>query len=121
LNLASGTLTRDTPLAGGADATVGAAFDAAVEAANSGSRGDRERIKDVLERINENENTDVCDGQDDDDDGDDGDDDGDTPTSGKMRICHIPPGNPAKRHAITIGASAWPAHRAHGDTIGPCR
>jgi hypothetical protein len=123
LNLAAGTLTRDTPLENEPYATVGAAFDAAVAAANgTGSRGDRERIKDVLDRINNNQNHDECESSDDDDD-DDGDDDGDDddpPASGKMTICHIPPGNPAKRHTITIGASAWPAHRAHGDTIGPC-
>ncbi len=38
----------------------------------------------------------------------------------KVTICHIPPGNPAKKHTISIGASAWPAHQAHGDTEGPC-
>lgn len=38
----------------------------------------------------------------------------------KIEICHIPPGNPGKRKAIRIGASAWPAHEAHGDTTGPC-
>jgi hypothetical protein len=39
----------------------------------------------------------------------------------KVTICHIPPGNPANRHTITIGAPAVPAHiRNHGDTLGPC-
>lgn len=37
-----------------------------------------------------------------------------------VTICHIPPGNPAKKQTITVGASAWPAHQAHGDTQGPC-
>lgn len=39
----------------------------------------------------------------------------------QMTICHVPPGNPSHRVTITIGASAWPAHQAHGDTKGPCQ
>ena len=38
----------------------------------------------------------------------------------KITICHIPPGNPSKKHTISIGESAWPAHQAHGDTKGAC-
>src|SRR6476659_8001022 len=38
----------------------------------------------------------------------------------KVTICHIPPGNPNNAHTITVGASAVPAHLAHGDTLGPC-
>jgi hypothetical protein len=38
----------------------------------------------------------------------------------KVTICHIPPGNPSNAHTITVGASAVPAHLAHGDTLGPC-
>jgi hypothetical protein len=38
----------------------------------------------------------------------------------QMTICHIPPGNPSKKVTLTIGASAWPAHQAHGDTEGAC-
>ena len=38
----------------------------------------------------------------------------------QVTICHIPPGNPSKRRTLTIGASAWPAHQAHGDTEGAC-
>ena len=38
----------------------------------------------------------------------------------KMTICHIPPGNPSKAKTLEIGASAWPAHQAHGDTEGEC-
>jgi len=38
----------------------------------------------------------------------------------KVTICHIPPGNPSKKQTLSIGASAWPAHQAHGDTQGPC-
>jgi hypothetical protein len=38
----------------------------------------------------------------------------------ELEICHFPPGNPANFHTITIGASALPAHLAHGDFGGPC-
>jgi hypothetical protein len=123
LNLAAKTLERSTGLTGEPYSTVGAAFDAAVAAAaNPGtSRDERNRIKDVLERINESQNTaTTCDTlpDDDEDDGDDGD--GEVPPGGKITICHIPPGNPAKAKTLTIGASAWPAHKAHGDTLGAC-
>lgn len=40
--------------------------------------------------------------------------------AGTMTICHYPGGNHNARHTITIGTSAWPAHQAHGDTIGAC-
>jgi len=39
---------------------------------------------------------------------------------GKVTICHIPPGNPANAHTISVGASAVPAHINHGDTLGSC-
>jgi hypothetical protein len=35
-------------------------------------------------------------------------------------LCHLPPGNPANAHTITVGAPAVRAHLAHGDTIGAC-
>ena len=38
----------------------------------------------------------------------------------KVTICHIPPGNPANAHSITVGAPAVRAHLAHGDSIGAC-
>jgi hypothetical protein len=39
----------------------------------------------------------------------------------KVTICHIPPGNPANAHEITISECAVNAHiRNHGDTYGPC-
>lgn len=38
----------------------------------------------------------------------------------KISICHVPGGNLSKGKTITINASAWPAHEAHGDTEGPC-
>jgi len=34
-------------------------------------------------------------------------------------VCHIPPGNSANAHVITVGEAALPAHLAHGDSIGP--
>ncbi|MEQ9029208.1 MAG: hypothetical protein RLP44_10890, partial [Aggregatilineales bacterium] len=43
-----------------------------------------------------------------------------TATEGTVTVCHIPPGNPANAHEITIGASAVSAHLAHGDSVGPC-
>lgn len=40
----------------------------------------------------------------------------------KVTICHIPPGNPATAHTITVGEPAVPAHLAHhSGTLGPCR
>jgi hypothetical protein len=125
LNLAAGTLTRDTPLLGEPDyPTVGAAFDAAVQAASTGAgRADRNRIKDVLDRINNNQNTAACeDGTPDDENvpGPGGPGQPPTPNSGQVTICHIPPGNPANRRTLTVGASAVPAHLAHGDFVGPC-
>jgi hypothetical protein len=117
LNLAAGTLTRETPLTGEPYSTVGAAFDAAVAAAAdpSTSRDERNQIKDVLERINESENVATdCDTLPDDDD------DGEPPPVGKVTICHVPPGNPANAKTITVDGSAWPAHQAHGDTMGAC-
>ncbi len=38
----------------------------------------------------------------------------------KVTICHIPPGNPANAHSITISINALPAHLAHGDSEGAC-
>jgi hypothetical protein len=40
--------------------------------------------------------------------------------AGRATICHVPPGNAGNAHTITIGASAVPAHQAHGDYLGPC-
>jgi hypothetical protein len=38
----------------------------------------------------------------------------------KITICHIPPGSPGKARTISVSASAWFAHQAHGDTEGAC-
>lgn len=43
-----------------------------------------------------------------------------TTPSGKLIICHIPPGNPENKQTIEIDQSALPSHLAHGDTIGVC-
>lgn len=37
-----------------------------------------------------------------------------------VTLCHVPPGNPDAAHTVTVGASAVPAHLAHGDTEGVC-
>jgi hypothetical protein len=37
--------------------------------------------------------------------------------SAKVTLCHLPPGNPANMQLITVGASAVPAHKAHGDGV----
>jgi hypothetical protein len=44
---------------------------------------------------------------------------GDSP-DGRVTVCHIPPGNPANAHTITVGAPAVRAHLRHGDTRGAC-
>jgi hypothetical protein len=38
----------------------------------------------------------------------------------KITICHYPPGNTENPQQIEIPLSAWPAHQAHGDVLGPC-
>ncbi len=43
-----------------------------------------------------------------------------TTASGKVVMCHVPPGNPANAHSITISPSAVDAHLAHGDYFGSC-
>ncbi|MGD8300274.1 MAG: ATP synthase F0 subunit B, partial [Nitrosopumilaceae archaeon] len=41
-------------------------------------------------------------------------------SSSTTTICHIPPGNPANNHTITIGESALSAHLGHGDVLKAC-
>ena len=38
----------------------------------------------------------------------------------KVKVCHIPPGNPENFHTITISDKALAAHLAHGDLAGSC-
>jgi hypothetical protein len=37
-----------------------------------------------------------------------------------VTLCHIPPGNPANAHTLTVGEPALKAHLRHGDTLGAC-
>ena len=37
-----------------------------------------------------------------------------------ITICHYPPGSRDNPQTITIGVSAWPAHKMLGDRIGAC-
>jgi hypothetical protein len=124
LNLAAETVTEETSLIGESYSTIGAAFEAGIAAAGGdGSRDEVNAVKDVLDRINNNVNTEGdCEAGEDDDDGEE-DDDGtvDIPaqcqqwvTGHKITICH------KGKNTITIDLSAWPAHQAHGDTCGPC-
>ncbi|WP_375760325.1 hypothetical protein [Corallococcus exercitus] len=47
-------------------------------------------------------------------------DGGTAPGDGRITLCHIPPGNPANAHTITVGAPAGAAHLRHGDRLGAC-
>jgi hypothetical protein len=38
----------------------------------------------------------------------------------QVQVCHIPPGNPANFHTITINDNALQAHLGHGDLAGTC-
>lgn len=38
----------------------------------------------------------------------------------KVKVCHVPPGNPGNFHTITISDKALPKHLAHGDEPGTC-
>jgi len=38
----------------------------------------------------------------------------------KVKICHVPPGNPDNAHTINVSVMALPAHLAHGDNLGSC-
>jgi hypothetical protein len=39
----------------------------------------------------------------------------------KVKICHIPPGNPDNAHTIRVSENAVDAHLEHGDTLGKCK
>lgn len=43
-----------------------------------------------------------------------------TSALGKIKICHVPPGNAGARHTLELPASAIAAHLAHGDYLGIC-
>jgi len=38
----------------------------------------------------------------------------------QVTLCHIPPGNPANHHTITVGENAVENHLNHGDLLGSC-
>ncbi len=38
----------------------------------------------------------------------------------KVKVCHIPPGNPQNANTICINCNALTTHIAHGDYLGPC-
>jgi hypothetical protein len=40
--------------------------------------------------------------------------------AGKVDVCHVPPGNPANAHTISVSSNAVAAHLAHGDSSGAC-
>ncbi len=40
--------------------------------------------------------------------------------SGKVDLCHVPPGNPDNAHTISVAEDALEAHLAHGDVEGEC-
>ena len=35
----------------------------------------------------------------------------------KVLVCHVPPGNPANAHVISVSPNAVAAHFAHGDCL----
>ncbi len=43
-----------------------------------------------------------------------------TTSTGKVTLCHVPPGNPSKAHSITVASPSVSAHLAHGDYLGAC-
>lgn len=45
---------------------------------------------------------------------------GNSQNSDWITICHMPDSNSQESITITIAASDWPSHEAHGDTIGSC-
>lgn len=40
--------------------------------------------------------------------------------SANVKVCHVPPDNPANFHTITVNDNALQAHLAHGDLAGEC-
>jgi hypothetical protein len=45
---------------------------------------------------------------------------GNEPNEGKVLVCHIPPGNPANFHTISISEDDVQDHLDHGDFEGDC-
>jgi cysteine-rich repeat protein len=38
----------------------------------------------------------------------------------RVTVCHVPPGNTANAHTISVAAASVSAHLRHGDELGPC-
>ncbi len=38
----------------------------------------------------------------------------------KVKVCHLPPGNPGNARTIEVSEAALPAHLGHGDHVGQC-
>jgi hypothetical protein len=53
-------------------------------------------------------------------DGDDGDNDEPSDSPDRVAVCHVPRGNPLKRHTIYVSAESAEAHVRHGDVLGEC-
>jgi len=45
---------------------------------------------------------------------------GDAHADKRVTICHVPPGNEADGHTISVGEASVAAHIAHGDQLGAC-
>lgn len=43
-----------------------------------------------------------------------------TPPSGKVTVCHFPPGNPDNTRTMSIDVDSLMDHAGHGDLMGPC-
>lgn len=41
------------------------------------------------------------------------------PSPQKVKLCHVPPGNPENAHVIIVSVRGVPAHIAHGDCFAP--
>jgi len=103
--------------------SIQAAFDLAVQVATEvppATKAERNQIKDILDRINNNLNTGLTDCEDEGDEvageGEAGGGTGGVVTASiKVTICH------KGKNTLTIDESALPAHLAHGDTMGPCQ
>jgi hypothetical protein len=128
LNLEAELLDEGTSLIGEELGTVREAVQAAFDIlASGGTRSEINEVKDVLDRINNNVNTEGdCEPTESEDDDPDVPDDPDDPiqvpaecqpfvTGKKVTICH------KGKNTLNVAIDALPAHLAHGDSCGPCK
>jgi hypothetical protein len=128
LNLAAGFISAGDQLTAPDSGTVGDAFTRAAKAFTdpNASFEERQGAKDVLDRVNNNENlSNGCTPDEEEEVGEEEEDDGTAgactlESDGMITICHVPPGNPNAKQTIRISPAAWPAHQAHGDSCGSC-